>query len=105
MLSFVDGAHVGSDAPDGHHRSVIIGSDHDDVRRNGACVLFCWCDASMYRNFLGSGPVMRGKRVELWFGLFFDVWPWVCPRFFDGFWLGVSCDIGIERHLSLIWRS
>ena len=32
------------------------------------------------------------------FGLFFDVWPWV----FRGFSLG---DFGIERHLSLIWRS
>ena len=26
--------------PDGHHRFAVIGSDHDDVRRNGACVLF-----------------------------------------------------------------
>ena len=51
-MPFFCGAHVGPDAAGGHHRFAVIGSDHDDVRRNGACVLFCLFDASMYRSSL-----------------------------------------------------
>ena len=46
------GAHVGLGAADGHNRFVVIGFDHDDVHRSGACVLFCLFDASMYRSSL-----------------------------------------------------
>ena len=28
--------------------------------------------------------VMRGRRVELWIGLFFDVWPWRFFAWLDG---------------------
>ena len=35
------GAHVCTHAADGDNRFVVIGSDHDDVRRSGAYVLFC----------------------------------------------------------------
>ena len=87
------GAHVGSHAADGDNRFVIIGFDHDDVLRSGECafVSLLLSSGQFGSRFSCFSLVMRGSHVELWIGLFFDVWPWV----FRGFSLGwmVGCFV------------
>ena len=101
------GAHVCSMRPMAIIVFVIIGFDHDAVLRSGECafVSLLLSSGQFGSRFSCLSLVMRGRHVELWIGLFFDVWPWVFRVFRWVGWLGVSCDFGFERHVSLIWRS